>query len=338
MNFNDIFSRKNCPNEQKLIAYKKGLVQKKEQHEIENHLLDCESCSDFLEGYFLIKNDKNLNLIVNNLNKKINRKTKKNISIKTWAAMAAAFFVFVSVAFFMKSYLFENKTELNSISKKEIVKKDKPLLADKVEKAKSLDENKKANLTEKQTKSEVVKNKKSEETPLLADNFQKERRVIIEEKTENLDQNIIADLTTDETKNELVDDIELEEEIASEIVADDIVSGEVAASQPSVVSEILDNSVAGLAVEKRRLKSSEKPSLLKKDSPKSNKKTADSLIKEYSRLLNIDSTNNEIIYKLAQAYLQKNDTNNAVNLLKKLTNRKGKFKRKAKRLLKKMAY
>ncbi|MDD5569628.1 MAG: zf-HC2 domain-containing protein [Bacteroidales bacterium] len=111
----NIFSQSECLTEDLLFKYIDNKVSSDERHMVEKHLLDCELCSDALEGLKLINTKKAKN-IIGELKSGIYSRTKKS---KTkiiefnykWAYAIAAMLTFL----FGISFLF------NYILKKEIV-------------------------------------------------------------------------------------------------------------------------------------------------------------------------------------------------------------------------
>jgi tetratricopeptide (TPR) repeat protein len=57
-----------CISSQEMLDYTLGILSPKEQHRIEKHLLDCEFCSDALEGMEMMENPKELLKIEDELN------------------------------------------------------------------------------------------------------------------------------------------------------------------------------------------------------------------------------------------------------------------------------
>ena len=63
-----------CLSSQEMLDYTQGILSTQEQHRIEKHLLDCEFCSDSLEGIQLMKNPNSLLSIEEELNLEIDFK------------------------------------------------------------------------------------------------------------------------------------------------------------------------------------------------------------------------------------------------------------------------
>jgi len=60
-----------CPELKKLILYHKGQLSGRELFEVENHLAGCDICTDLLEGFSLLTNNKSLKLAENDLRKRL---------------------------------------------------------------------------------------------------------------------------------------------------------------------------------------------------------------------------------------------------------------------------
>jgi hypothetical protein len=98
----EILGHTDCPSIKKLISYKKDELPRSEMHEIEKHLIDCEICSDVLEGLCRVKDLQKMDSIVNSINEKvkrrIDRKQKSQNKIVKYIVISAAclstFFIF----------------------------------------------------------------------------------------------------------------------------------------------------------------------------------------------------------------------------------------------------
>ena len=89
-----IFSvSENCLTEDQLLLYLQNKLSPFEQHHVEKHLLDCELCSDALEGLRLISSPANLTKTFAELNQKIDERVKhtekKIIPLYSWLRIAA---------------------------------------------------------------------------------------------------------------------------------------------------------------------------------------------------------------------------------------------------------
>lgn len=89
-----------CPEENKLRAYSLGQLSKDEIRKIEEHLTDCEMCTDYLEGLSLLSGTEELDKEASDIITKIHSaRTKKN---KLWLyATAASVFLAISLFTFI---------------------------------------------------------------------------------------------------------------------------------------------------------------------------------------------------------------------------------------------
>ena len=93
-----------CVSSQEMLDYTQGILSTQEQHRIEKHLLDCEFCSDSLEGIQLMKNPNSLLSIEEELNLEIDSMTSeeeeenndKVIVLFPWRMAAAIALIFIS--------------------------------------------------------------------------------------------------------------------------------------------------------------------------------------------------------------------------------------------------
>ncbi len=90
------FNTTDCPEEQTLWDYQKGILSRDQVRVVEHHLADCEMCSDYIEGISIISNEKELENETEKVVSKIfNKISKKN---KIWMyATAASLFIAVAL-------------------------------------------------------------------------------------------------------------------------------------------------------------------------------------------------------------------------------------------------
>jgi hypothetical protein len=97
-NLHTIFSGSECPPHSVLHAYFLRTLTEDEMHRVEQHLVDCEMCSDELEGLSRMKDPGELDLIVEELSEKIGRKRGKILGMsRNYALMAAAAILFIII-------------------------------------------------------------------------------------------------------------------------------------------------------------------------------------------------------------------------------------------------
>ena len=113
-----IFSETGCLSEEVLQKYLKDELAKKEKHLVEKHLIDCEICSDVLEGMSLVGDFKSVAPIFAEINSEIKSHIEKPkpksrvIKLNSWLpyVAAAAVILFVVSFFYLKPDLNENQT------------------------------------------------------------------------------------------------------------------------------------------------------------------------------------------------------------------------------------
>ena len=104
-----IYSATECISEQKMFDYIDNKLNAHEQHKVEKHLLDCELCSDALEGLELLKNRNRITSINNKIIERLSITPKKNSKIiffnfKTITSIAAAIALLVGGVFLFKQF------------------------------------------------------------------------------------------------------------------------------------------------------------------------------------------------------------------------------------------
>jgi hypothetical protein len=90
-----------CLSSQEMLDYTQGILSTQEQHRFEKHLLDCEFCSDALEGIQMMDNPNSLLAIEEELNLEIDAITseEEDIEVKVlfpWRMAAAIVLIFIS--------------------------------------------------------------------------------------------------------------------------------------------------------------------------------------------------------------------------------------------------
>lgn len=90
-----------CITTEEMIAYQQGSLSSDMQHRIEAHLLDCEFCSDAMEGVGLMENPASLAAIESELNAQVDELTGKGPVAKIrvmfpWRIAAAFALIFIS--------------------------------------------------------------------------------------------------------------------------------------------------------------------------------------------------------------------------------------------------
>lgn len=101
-NINKIFKRRTCLSAAELDGYARNTLKPRERNQVERHLLDCELCSEALEGF--IESGKDISLIqmkANLANRFVSKNSAQNSDVKKtygwiWAAAAIVCVVLVS--------------------------------------------------------------------------------------------------------------------------------------------------------------------------------------------------------------------------------------------------
>jgi len=114
-----------CPELQKLEMYSAGLLSDNERFAIENHLLDCEICSDYVEGLSLISNSINIDNAENEIKEHIHKilypEKKRFIGSVFYKRMAVAASVLILITASIFVYYHHN------LSTKQIAEQVKPI-------------------------------------------------------------------------------------------------------------------------------------------------------------------------------------------------------------------
>ena len=177
-----IFSKTECPSEEILQKYLKDELSMEEKHLLEKHLIDCEICSDVLEGMSLVGDSKIVAPIIVDINSEIKSHIQKPqtkskvISLNSWIpyVAAAAVILFIVSIFYLRQDLRDNKV----------------IVAEKTKEA-----------IEKETDAkQPLNNVKNELVETPKGTYQELDIVLESELQEEIDLDIIAD---DEIENEL---------------------------------------------------------------------------------------------------------------------------------------
>ncbi len=224
----NIYQHTECLTDKMLIGYHKNELLPKEMNMVENHLIDCEMCRDVLDGISEMKNIDKLPIIVETLNQKIDEKTsnrRKLIGFRKlkYIGLAASIIILVGLSIFLGGEL-KKSQEMAMCDNIEQTKTD--FENNKIYKEKFKEELKKEP-TEKKSKNtdvkkiELKKDKKVEDIiEIVEDNEVIESDVDFEFEKNN--DELIEEVSLNEKDKKLADD-ELQLDIIEEA---DIVSGE----------------------------------------------------------------------------------------------------------------
>lgn len=119
--YTPIFDQGDCLREDVLLDYAHNKLVSAERNKVEKHLLDCELCSDALEGLMFVKNPGNItNLradVVEKFGRTQNQKGKIiKLDFRTSLAIAASIAVLVVAVFFFRTSLENEKTVADKLS------------------------------------------------------------------------------------------------------------------------------------------------------------------------------------------------------------------------------
>ena len=135
---NDIFTHTDCVSEEMLSKYIAGKLPPSEKHEVEKHLIDCEMCSDAVDGLTMM-DSKRISSITSELNQKIrNRVEKKEVKViflrqyRTQLAVAASIVLVLGLVWFFKANISMKEMD-NAEADKIFVEKFSPPPAEKDE-------------------------------------------------------------------------------------------------------------------------------------------------------------------------------------------------------------
>lgn len=127
-NIKNIFEHTDCISEEMLTKYISDKLSPDEKHEVEKHLIDCEMCSEALEGWQMIYDKKKISNITSELNQKIQtridaKEEKKEVKIiflrqyRTQFAVAASVLLVVGLVWFFKSNVSMKEMDSESADK-----------------------------------------------------------------------------------------------------------------------------------------------------------------------------------------------------------------------------
>lgn len=104
--FTDIFTETACPSQDQLLAYVQDKLSPQERHQVEQHMADCEMCSEAVEGLMAITQKEQIpgwlrqakwNVLAQ-LRKKTHRKRPVNLYL--FIAIIAIIILFLAIGLF----------------------------------------------------------------------------------------------------------------------------------------------------------------------------------------------------------------------------------------------
>lgn len=104
-----IYATTECLSEQTMFDYIDNKISKKERHTVEKHLLDCELCSDAMEGLELLKNRNKISIINKNIDNRILQLAENDakvfsINYKAVFSIAAGIALLIGGIFFFHTF------------------------------------------------------------------------------------------------------------------------------------------------------------------------------------------------------------------------------------------
>lgn len=120
-----LFTKGNCLSEKALLEYIDNKLTLSERNTVEKHLLDCELCSDALEGLELVKNRKKLAETHSAISEKIDGTNRKGriikLDIRTQFAIAASLLLLLGAVWFFKNNINTDKVVADKLEKQKPV-------------------------------------------------------------------------------------------------------------------------------------------------------------------------------------------------------------------------
>ena len=208
-NIEKIFENTSCISTEMLEAYAKNELSADEKYAVEKHIVECDMCTDVLEGYAEMKQPEKLLFYTQKLNKKIDYQIKPKSIIfrmKPILSIAAALIVLFGIGYFIKISVFdlsgdvavaEQMTEKNEIEPV-VTEKDDIYINKSIEQQEMIDvEAKKKEINNSEEQVEVVIEEKE---AVISDGLAGNEEVAAE--TIGLEKELIED---EETDNETFD-------------------------------------------------------------------------------------------------------------------------------------
>ncbi len=168
-----IFESSDHIDESRLWLYAKDKLHRDEAYEVEKHLIDCEMCSDIVEGFSKFGSEGSFNASRNRAIEMFHRSGKRQKKIIIRRVSIAATFVLIAVSsIFLVSQLKQTKQTPENLAfdqsvEEEIIQLENPNLDDKLENTVNVDAEKLPEPTTGQTKRENEQIKKELEEPVI---------------------------------------------------------------------------------------------------------------------------------------------------------------------------
>lgn len=163
--YNKIFAPSDCLPQQLLVGYLKGTLNEQQTHKVEEHLVDCEFCSEALDGLMLVKDESVLGAVTNDVKNAVNKKeSKKRIAPSViWLAAAASFAIIIASVFAIKTITTGSNKQLAVNELKVPVTKDSLRSADPKSEE---DEAMTSGAVETEAENEIIENEPAKNTEI----------------------------------------------------------------------------------------------------------------------------------------------------------------------------
>jgi len=294
-NLHTVFSGSDCPTHDQLLGYVDNRLPEKEKHLIEMHLVDCEMCSDEVEGLAAMRDPEQLPVIVEELEQRVAASQSRRFRMNTRAILAAAAIIvlLVGAVFIFRYVVWQNQEPLISEQATAPPTEQEDDLQQKAadEAPPPPTETSKHKQQEVRSRSDVI----PETTPKKA------------ETPIRVDESVIED----ETDAEIMEEPAVEEKLA--FVADtQVISG-----MGGVVDGVSPKTQAGF---RKSVKAKQAPSLSTMKLAKVYLEAEDykSASKMFRDIIAGDSLNYDAIYHLAYCYHNLNRDKKALKALRKI--------------------
>ena len=115
-NLHTVFSGSDCPKHDQLLGYVDNRLPDSEKHRIEIHLIDCEMCSDEVEGLTEMRDPEQLSAIVEELEQRVavSQSRRFRLNTKVILAAAAVIVLLVGAVFIFRFVVWQNQEPLIS--------------------------------------------------------------------------------------------------------------------------------------------------------------------------------------------------------------------------------
>ncbi len=208
---NKIFTPTDCISEQTIFDYIDNKLSTKERHAMEKHLVDCDLCSDALEGLEIVKDRNRIGLINQKINERIapivNKKKIIKINYRAITAVAAGLLLLIGSVFLFKEFTSTRMEEKNVADMKKPAPLPLPAITNEPNATDSI--NFASPITKnKEVQSEIKKNAKP-----LAFKLQEKIKANSNTTASNKAGGIASFPTTDKNSNAIVSDEKMDESV-----------------------------------------------------------------------------------------------------------------------------